>query len=1065
MNRFYSSGLFFLLFISLAVLIILFSSSAYSENTVSDDFTVTVPPDGAVLNTSEAFHARIEYVSDEIQNLTVVFTVVNESGYEITQYDSNADNGTFFDIMSNFTEQLPAGRVTVNFVIYNNTSILYDKNYTYIIKRKLTADILMPKYVDAGTDFKVHCEIFADYNFSSSSGGYLLWKGNNISFSSTHTLNTFLHTNGISAGPYKLMLHLNGDAYNLSTNIISYVTVREKVNISTEVERKAIFPGEYFNLSGSIEKTVSGYSIPYTKNPEVVMALNDTEMKYPWTVVDYLNSFGTYHYVNISLSAIFPANYTINITRTRYLGSDGNFSFSELINPASPGMYIARITFPAVYYFSETEKILYFNVTVNDTMTVEKIPVSKAGDNITISGVLQSTYGYDYAGNSILGPAYYIDNGKILYSLPINLVYNGGVVSSSYTSTDGTFSLTFTIPQDARNNITLTAIYGGDVFHSPVYANITVALKSPTILKVIAFQSGSTIYIEGWLNSSDTGTGINGRFIQVRFGGNNGTIVEADTYITTGYSPVYGTYGYFSAFYTMSYIMIRPVEIYAMFTGDSSYSYSEDSYTCFMSDKTSIYGFEAITDYPGRAVSGKAFALHGYLYDTLGNGVGNVNISVYIDGKYYTSTLTATSGFWNAIVVIKLTGLHTITVKSAEKYYYIYGDLESDYIYSTDYEGEYWNNHSYKTSYVMYNSSIYHYNISCWYEFGISLFKNEYYSPGYITVTGNISGNHNESSRIIRIKYDGTIYTGKTDENGNFSIYIYMCPHNPGDIHFNVSVMPDYSSYMFSDWKDFNVTVKFPTKIMITSYTRIENRYVINIFLRDNAPSSLKGVGGAFVTYEYEDRIGTAITGEDGATLFYVYTNRTFGYINCRIAYGGGKYYQASENMFKLTIKIKAPNILYDSIPYMAVIIIFSYLALLMGRKSSKNIMGNDIRHILKSTIRRLRLNNPYSIVILEMYAKLAEILRRRGVIREDAETFKEFSEGIKRVMSGVNEKSVDTLLEIIEEIIYSKHRIGKEHKNAAIAAFRDILSSMTISGVERGNPSVIKERGEPEEE
>lgn len=101
-----------------------------------------------------------------------------------------------------------------------------------------------------------------------------------------------------------------------------------------------------------------------------------------------------------------------------------------------------------------------------------------------------------------------------------------------------------------------------------------------------------------------------------------------------------------------------------------------------------------------------------------------------------------------------------------------------------------------------------------------------------------------------------------------------------------------------------------------------------------------------------------------------------------------------------------------------------------------------SLKKIIKKAADQLEAGNPYSYIIFKAYQKLGAHLRRYGFMRRDADTFREFEDAVRAALP-IDERSLDSFLDILEEARYSKHVIGESHKQKAIGCLRGVESSL----------------------
>ena len=100
------------------------------------------------------------------------------------------------------------------------------------------------------------------------------------------------------------------------------------------------------------------------------------------------------------------------------------------------------------------------------------------------------------------------------------------------------------------------------------------------------------------------------------------------------------------------------------------------------------------------------------------------------------------------------------------------------------------------------------------------------------------------------------------------------------------------------------------------------------------------------------------------------------------------------------------------------------------------------LKRIIKKAADQLETGNPYSAVIFKSYQKLGAHLRRYGFMRRDADTFREFEDAVRTALP-IDDRALDSFLDLLEEARYSKHVIGEGHRDKAIGCLRNVENSL----------------------
>ncbi len=101
----------------------------------------------------------------------------------------------------------------------------------------------------------------------------------------------------------------------------------------------------------------------------------------------------------------------------------------------------------------------------------------------------------------------------------------------------------------------------------------------------------------------------------------------------------------------------------------------------------------------------------------------------------------------------------------------------------------------------------------------------------------------------------------------------------------------------------------------------------------------------------------------------------------------------------------------------------------------------------------RFEMKDPYSYIILQASQKLGAHLNRYGIEPRFQETSRQYLVRASQ-LEGIDDKALLQFLLILEEVQYSDHKIGEDHKNRAIGTLRSIEKSL-----ERSSGEIRKEK------
>jgi hypothetical protein len=297
------------------------------------------------------------------------------------------------------------------------------------------------------------------------------------------------------------------------------------------------------------------------------------------------------------------------------------------------------------------------------------------------------------------------------------------------------------------------------------------------------------------------------------------------------------------------------------------------------------------------------------------------------------------------------------------------------------------------------------------------------------------------------------IYSVTTDTDGNFTLSILVPTSFPLGVHpveLNLGLNDRYEGLTISD-----ITEIFSEPlIMLKSNGTITKGkdFIISLTLtEDNGKVPISK--SIVKLYVEEIPITQVITDEDG------YANYKFKFppdedsIHVRATFNGSanEYYVAAqgEATFKPDEPTKEPDYYsgFNQLWYLIIIIVAIVCLFVFWRWWSRHRFSLA-RRMVTDIISRLETSDRSRRVIYEAYIKLMGVLRRFRIIRQEAETPREFVDTVETSLPGINSRHLDSLTSLFEEARYSNHRLDKSKRSRAVRNLKHIRHSLETKNV-----------------
>ena len=143
------------------------------------------------------------------------------------------------------------------------------------------------------------------------------------------------------------------------------------------------------------------------------------------------------------------------------------------------------------------------------------------------------------------------------------------------------------------------------------------------------------------------------------------------------------------------------------------------------------------------------------------------------------------------------------------------------------------------------------------------------------------------------------------------------------------------------------------------------------------------------------------------------------------------------------------PESLLGSLGFAAVVvigIIFGAALGVMFLNSRKKTAIKELSNVFNQTAEMLASGDEYRKAIFKCYQNLCSVLMKRGFLRRNFETVREFESAIRQALP-ISEASLVSLDRIFEEARYSSHVLGDSHRDDSQLALSQVIQE--IEGLE----------------
>lgn len=304
---------------------------------------------------------------------------------------------------------------------------------------------------------------------------------------------------------------------------------------------------------------------------------------------------------------------------------------------------------------------------------------------------------------------------------------------------------------------------------------------------------------------------------------------------------------------------------------------------------------------------------------------------------------------------------------------------------------------------------------------------------------------------FISMSLEDISITNVTSSNGTFR-FEYLLPENMGTGDKILVLSFDGTNYLNPSEKILNVTIKGKTLITIDAPNKTRGKLTCTIMVNANRePIQNKPIVVELIldaknviinNQEYQvinDGVSFNLTTDIYGNASFILEGYT-GKLIINVRFEETKWFTSA--YAEKNVEILKPGIekfpwIFVFISPIVIVIIFS---MFFYRMKKKHV--TEIEATIKKAKRELVSGNPYVKTIFRLYQKLCFILKKYNFLRKDFETFREFEQAIRKSLS-IDREALNNFLRIIEETLYSKHRIGEEHRDKAVKNFRIIEKSL----------------------
>lgn len=631
--------------------------------------------------------------------------------------------------------------------------------------------------------------------------------------------------------------------------------------------------------------------------------------------------------------------------------------------------------------------------------------------------------------------------GRVLPGRAVSISIEGTFVTDSVADSEGNFSVYLPIPADMElGPRVVRAAFLGEVFVLPSNGSTVFTVYAPTIITLNPLAPvavGDLITIRGKVTDNLPGGDLENHTVEVAV---DGAFIGAT---------LTGQNGTWSLTWTIpETLSVGNHSIEAIAPQQGFYRQSSVGGTLAIAYHTEI----SLEISQPSVTRGEAWTITGRLYDadTVGSpGLVGRSINVELDGADAMTVITGTSGLFSFELPADSSiarGEHQIAVKFQGEELYLPTIANSSVLVRANIDVQ-----------VIWSDA--------------SVIRSDQNNP--IRIEGRIVEVGGDSEIVsdieVTLSWNGQSRPASVtwDEvTGHFEIEAPSLEfYPPGDLEMTIAAAPPTPSYLNEGSTNHTILMKVPVffsfdppSFVIYEGDRVMQGWTTVIAQDTNAP-----VEGVAITAMLVNETGmifamTKTTDGDGVADYTFLTespvpafsdSRHWG--DLTIEFSTDSEIIDPQDRIWLTVAHGGLNVTYfveedpiltqQTIAISGLVLIVAIAAtVLLRRRRSKRL--REFSNIFGYAAELLAAGDEIRQAIFTCYEGLVTVLQRRGFLRRDFETVREFEVAIRQALP-IREEALVSLDRVFEEARYSSHELGESERERAKAALADVLRAI----------------------
>ena len=632
--------------------------------------------------------------------------------------------------------------------------------------------------------------------------------------------------------------------------------------------------------------------------------------------------------------------------------------------------------------------------------------------------------------------------GRVLPGRSVSVSIEGNFVTDSVADNEGNFSVFLPIPSDMElGPRVVRAAFLGEIFVLPSNGSTVFTVYAPTTISLDQISPaavGDKISITGTVSDNLPGGFIPNHTVELAV---DGVFIGATLTDQNGSWNLQWT--------VPDSLEVGNHTVRVTVPQQGYYRASMTEETLSIAYHTSI----SLEIAQPSVTRGDSWIVTGRLYDddTIGSpGLENRDLLVQLDGNLVAATVTGANGLFSLEIPVEISaarGEHLISIQYEGETLYLPATANSSVIAKSNVEIQ-----------VIWSDA--------------SVIRSDPNNP--IKIEGRVLEVGGDSEIIrdidVTLSWNGQVKPSTLrwdDSTGHFEIEApSLASYPPGNLEMTITASPPASLFMNEGNVNHTILMRVPvffnfepsSFIIYDGIRTIEGRTIVtaqdtNEFVEGVAITAIlvNNTGAVFTVTKATDSEGIAdysFSTEDPIPEF----SRSGYWGDLSIEFSTDSEIIDPQDRIWLTIAHGGLNITYfvEDSPLLnqqtlIIVSIFSIIALstlfYSRRRKAKRL--REFSNIFGYAAELLAAGDEIREAIFNCYEGLVSVLQKRGFLRRDFETVREFEVAIRKALP-IREEALISLDRVFEEARYSSHELGDSERARAKAALSDVLRAIS---------------------